>query len=277
MEFTAYELDGYMELDGKEFIEENQQLLEELGGRTAYIFPTERLTDLANTLGLGSGEEFMSQDKILDRELLKYVGYTANKRDLVNALREAGIFVRYTGDLNLLRDTFLQAVRDGTLTKEHVYSLVSEAGSIRSYVDTVKDMIEKKVEFPITNKNGGFLWTSPDPRVREHAMMRFTNIRPDNRIALITTTPVYSPSGTIHIENPGVTYYGRILTDRMGRVGEITVRSRSSYNPPSPQGAELSFDVGGIREAVESHMIRRAVEEFSSASPVLKGLIARYV
>lgn len=280
MEFTAYELDGYMELDGKEFIEENQQLLEELGGRTAYIFPTERLADLVNRLGLESGEEFMSQDKILDRGLLKYVGYTAHKRDLINALREAGIYIQYGADLNLVRDTFLRAVEDGTLTKEHMHSLLSETGNVRSYTDAIKDMIEKKVEFPITNKLGSFLWTSPDgldPRVREYAMMRFTNISPYGRITLITTTPVYSPGGTILIENPGATYDGKVITDRMGRVEDIIVWSRSSDNPPSPLGIELTRNVGGIREAVESHMLGRTVEEFSSASSVLRGLIARYM
>jgi hypothetical protein len=276
MEFTAYELDGYMELDGKEFIEENQQLLEELGGRTAYIFPTERLADLVSRLGLESGEEFMSQDKILDRELLKYVGYTANKRDLVNALREAGIFVRYTENIDIVRDAFLRAVNNGTLTKEHMRSLFSEAGSIRYYANAIQDMIEKKVEFPITNTGGKFLWASPDPSARELAMMRITNIRPD-RIDLITVTPVYSHNGTILIENPGITYHGRILTDRAGRVGDIIVMSRPSNNPPSPLGAVLTRSVGGIREAVESHIIRRAVEEISYTPSVLKGLIARYV
>lgn len=276
MEFTAYELDGYMELDGKEFIEENQQLLEELGGRTAYIFPTERLADLASTLGLESGEEFMSQDKILDRELLKYVGYTANKRDLVNALREAGIFVRYAENIDIVRNAFLQAVNNGTLTKEHMRSLFSEAGSIRYYANAIQDMIEKKVEFPITNTGGEFLWASPDPSLRELAMMRITNIRPD-RIDLITVTPVYSHNGMILIENPGITYHGRVLTDRAGRVVDIIVRSRPSDNPPSPLGAVLNHSVGGIREAVESHIIRRAVEEISYTPSVLKGLIARYV
>lgn len=277
MEFTAYELDGYMELDGKEFIEENQQLLEELGGRTAYIFPTERLADLASRLGLESGEEFMSQDKILDRELLKYVAYTANKRDLVIALREAGIFVRHTDNVYIVRDAFLQAINNGTLTKEHMRSLISEAGSIRYYANAIQDMIEKKVEFPIINTRGKFLWASPDPSLRELAMMRFTNISPGGRIALITTTPVYSPSGATHIENPGITYHGRVLTDRAGRVEGIIVLTRSSNNPPSPQGAELNRGVGGIREAVESHMIRRVVEEISYTPSVLKGLIARYV
>lgn len=274
MEFTAYELDGYVELDGKEFIEENQQLLEELGGRTAYIFPTERLADLANTLGLESGEEFMSQDKILDRELLKYVGYTANKRDLINALQEAGIYVRYGADLNHVRDTFLRAVQDGTLTKEHLYSLLSEAGRIRSYTDAIKDMIEKKVEFPITNTDGKVLWASPDGP--EPAMMRITNISKDS-ITLITTTPVYTPYVAIHIENPGITYHGRIITDRVGRVGDIIVGSRSFDDPPSPLGLALTSNAGGIREAVESYMLGRVVEESSNAPSVLRRLIARYM
>lgn len=271
MEFSAYNLDGYMELDGKEFIEENLDTLTSLGGRDAYIFPSANLNDLADAVGAERGEDIPSDDEIIDKHLLRYIGVVAHKQDLIDALLNAGRFISHRASVNRVRETFQQALEEGVLTKAHIYDIISDAGNISSYLTAIRDMIERKVDFPIANTGGRFFWSSPERK--SPATMRITDINKRNRLTFVTNTPVYSADGTIFLEYADIPYFGSIVADRAGRVRAINVHNRLLNHPMF----DLSFSVSNIDDIVMSHIIAMNMDMMPDVSPDLRNLIALYV